>query len=257
MTNHIRTRLEAATPVLGVRIRSFSPVMLELLGRVDVDYAYLDLEHGGFSPYDAISLHRMQMVADRAGVSLVVRTPGAAPSMVRKVLDAGIQTVIIPRIETVAEVQAVMRAAHFEYEGTPGERGFGSAPGNRWGVRPDGYTDAEDRKVLVGLMIETTAALEDVQAIVGTTGVGFVKIGTGDLGVSLGVPQDETAPRLTDAIGTIEAACRAADVPLGCGVSDISAAQEALDSGYLLVDIGGDAEIFVSTLSARLRSLRH
>ncbi len=253
--NIVRSKVERGEHVFGVRIRSFSTTLLQILGQVDVDYGYLDLEHAGFSPYDSINLERMQMAANNAGIDLVVRIPESKPSMIRKVLDAGIQTIIIPRIETANEVKRSIRASRFSYEQKPGKRGFGTAPTNDWGVRPEGYTELEDESVFIGVMIENATAVENLQNIISIPELGFVKIGTGDLSVSLGSPQEYTSSEVQDAIDNVEKTCRSNSIPIGRGVSGVKEAKQALNKEYLLIDIGGDVEIFRNTLRDRIEKL--
>ncbi len=253
--NIVRSKLECDEPVFGVRIRSFSTTLLQVLGQVDVEYGYLDLEHAGFSPYDGVKLEHMQMAADKAGITLIVRIPGSEPSMIRKVLDVGIRTIIIPRIETADEVKRSIRASRFSYDGKPGTRGFGTAPTNDWGVRPEGYTADEDTSVFVGIMIETAEAVKNIREITSIPELGFVKIGTGDLSVSLGAPQEYTSSEVQEAISSVEKACQSSDIPMGRGVSGITEAKKALGEGYKLIDIGGDVEIFRSTLKQRVEEI--
>lgn len=254
--NTIRTRLERGERVFGVRIQSFSTTLLHVLGQVDVEYGYLDLEHAGFSPYDGLKLERMQMAADNAGVNLVVRLPGSESAMIRKVLDAGIRTIMIPRVETAEEVERTIRASRFHYEDEPGERGFGTAPTNNWGIRPEGYTECEDETVLVGIMLEKATAVENVQEITSVPELGFVKIGMGDLSVSLGSPQEYENSEVQNAIESIQSACSTNGIPLGCGVSSADEAKEALQDGYQLIDVGGDVGIFRTGLKQRIEGVR-
>ncbi len=253
--NTVRSKLERGDPVFGVRIRSFSTTLLQILGQVGVDYGYLDLEHAGFSPYNSVELERRQMVADNAGINLIVRIPRAEPSMIRKVLDAGVRTIMIPRIKTADEVKRSIRASRFSYEEKPGERGFGTAPTNDWGVRPEGYTENEDESVLVGIMLETAEAIENLQEITSVSGLGFVKIGAGDLSVSFGAPQEYSSSEIQEAISNIEKACRSNGVPIGRGVSNIREAEQLLEKEYTLIDIGGDVEILRQILKKRLDAL--
>mgnify|MGYP000044197246 CR=1 FL=1 len=253
--NPVRDRLARGEPALGARVRSFSTTLLTVLGRTGVTYGYLDLEHAGFSPYDSDSLERMQTVAEAAGIGLVVRLPAGEPTMIQTALDAGIRTVIVPRVETAAAVERAVRASRFTYEGKPGDRGYGTAAANDWGVRPPGYTEREDETVLVGVMLETAAAVENASDIAAVAGLGFAKIGTGDLAVSLGHPQEEDHPAVQEAVQTLERACRNAEVPLGSGVGSIEAGREVLDEGYQLVDVGGDVEAFRRTIEERFAAL--
>jgi 2-dehydro-3-deoxyglucarate aldolase len=104
-------------------------------------------------------------------------------------------------------------------------------------------------------MLETRSAVENIQEIVSIPELGFVKIGAGDLSVSLGHPQEYENPEVQDAIEKIERVCMKNDVRLGRGVSNVEGAQNAIDNGYTLIDIGGDVEILRSTLKKRVGEL--
>lgn len=250
--NPVRDALERGDEVFGARVRTFSPTVVQLLGQVGLQYAYIDLEHAGFSPYDSTELRTLTTAATAAGTSLVVRIPAPEPSIVQKVLDAGVRTIIVPRVETAAEVRQTVEAAHYKYDGAPGKRGFGTAACNDWGARPPGYTADEDAQVLVGVMLETVSAVEHAEEIAAVPELGFAKIGRGDLSVSAGCPQEYQDPELQGMITRLEDACRSEGVPLGRGVSSVSDAEDALGDGYQLVDVGGDVESIRSTLRKRL-----
>ena len=256
MTNKIKRSLEQGDSVFGARVRSFSSTVVQVVGQLGLEYAYLDLEHAGFSPYDTPALEQRILASNKADVELVVRLPGAKPAMIRSVLDAGVRTIILPRVKTASEVEHAIRAARFEYNGEAGERGFGTAPANDWGVRPPDYTKTEDETVLVGVMLETEAAVDNASEITAVPELGFAKIGVGDLSVSLGCPQDYEHQLVQNAIGTLEKQCRENNVPLGRGVSDVKAAKEAINNGYQLVDIGGDLDAIRATFQERLDQLR-
>lgn len=253
--NSIRKSLERDKPVFGARVRTFSTTVIQIYGQLGLDYAYFDLEHAGFSPYDAAALERICDTATVLGIEPLFRLPSGDPPLVRKVLDAGVRSIIIPRVETAAEVEQAVRASRFTYDDEPGERGFGTSPSNDWGVRPEGYSQREDDNVLIGVMLETASAVRNADEIASVPELGFAKIGTGDLSVSLGCPQAYDDPTLKEAISTLQNACRNNNVPLGTGVDGVPPAIDALEDGHLLVDIGGDIEILRTVIEDRLDTL--
>jgi len=66
---------------------------------------------------------RTSRAADLAGVEVVLRLPTKDPSLVRKTLDTGVRNILIPRVETAAEVRQTVASAHFSYDGAVGDRG--------------------------------------------------------------------------------------------------------------------------------------
>jgi 2-dehydro-3-deoxyglucarate aldolase len=255
MSNSIREALECGNVMYGARVRTFSTTVIQILRETNIDYAYLDIEHAGFSPYDTSKIEDRLRAAEAADLSLIVRIPSAEPSMVRSVLDGGVRTVLMPRVKRASEVEHAIRASRFQYDGGPGERGFGTSPSNNWGNRPDDYTQKEDEQVCIGIMLETKQALENVSEIVSTPELGFAKIGTGDLAVSLDCPQQYEHPTVQNAVETFRKECQRNNVPMGIGTSGVTAAKEAVDDGYRLVEIGGDAEIIQSVINQRLSQL--
>lgn len=86
----------------------------------------------------------------------MVRLPSNDPSVVRKVLDTGVRTLVVPRVETGADVRRAAGAAFYTYEGDSGDRGIAHACGSSWGTDLD--TDREDGSVLVGVSVTGIAA---------------------------------------------------------------------------------------------------
>lgn len=106
-------------------------------------------------------------------------------------------------------------------------------------------------------MLETEAALANVDEILSVPELGFAKIGAGDLSVSLGQPQKYDHPDVREAIETFEKRCDSADIPLGRGVSSTPEAKRALEKGYRLLDVGGDVGILREELTDRVTGLEH
>ena len=249
-TNHTKDGLAGGDPVFGARANSFSPDLVEVYGGLGLDFAWIDLEHGGPSADDAERLEHLVRAATGAGVDLVVRLPSNDPPGVRKVLDTGVRTVIVPRVETAADVRRAARAAFYTYDGDPGERGVAHARGSSWGAALD--TDREDESVLVGAMVENRTAVENMDEILSVPGLGFAYLGPGDLGVSLGHPGESGHPEVREAIDAARDACVEAGVPVGVSVTSAEDARNALDAGYRLVRLGDEMEAVRKLVGDRL-----
>ena len=209
-TNLLRSKLADGQVAIGASCGLYSTTAIEVLGEHDLDF-----EHSGASVWDTPTIQEYVRAADHADVELVVRLPSAVEGnhgpMIRKILDAGVSNVVLPRVKTAEEVKAAVEASRFEYESGPGERGVGAARGSQWGADIDvEWIDREDSTVLCGIMVETVEALENIEEIVSVPGLGFVFIGSMDLSVALGVPTETEAPRFTEAVETIREACREA-----------------------------------------------
>mgnify|MGYP006277373665 FL=1 len=256
--NGLRRALEAGETVFGASCETFSPTAIETFGAVGLDYVWLDFEHGGPSPYDSTALEELTRAAEAADVELLVRLPKPEPALVRKVLDAGVRTVLLPRMETAAELRGAVRAAYFAYDGDVGDRGVGVGRSGNWEGYVDSYVGGEDSEVLVGTMIENERAVENIEDILAVPQLGFAFVGPADLAMSMsaGDPLAKNTERVTGAVDRAREACLDAGVPVGRIRNDAEQARTAVDAGYQLVRIGGDVASVRATLGARLDELR-
>ena len=256
--NGLRRAIEAGETLLGAAATTYSPTVVEILGDVGLDYVWIDLEHGGPSPYDSTALEELTRAAEAGDVELLVRLPKPEPPVVRKVLDAGVRTILLPRIETAGELRAAVEAAYFAYGGDVGDRGVGVGRSGEWAGYVDSFVGGEDSEILVGTMIENQRAVDNVEEILSVPQLGFAFVGPADLSVSVsgGEPLSDTTAAVEDAIDRTLDACLDAGVPIGRIRNDPESAREAIDAGYQIVRIGGDAGAVRSVLGSRLAELR-
>jgi len=238
--NGFRTGLEEGDVQFGALATTCTPLIVEVYGDVGFDFVFVDLEHGGPSPYDSERLGNLVRAGETAGTDLLVRLPSGRPPLIRKVLDAGVRNVIVPRVRTADEVRTAAAATRFTYDGNPGDRGVGSARSTRWGGRIDAdYPDRADDTVSFGVMVENRTAIENVEEIVSVPGVNFTLLGHYDLAVSLG-HSEPTNESVQENVEVFERACRDAGVPYGryTGTAE-DAVDRAVDSGYRIL-LAGD-----------------
>ena len=253
--NGMRERLESGEAVLGARAETVSPLLIEVYGELGYDFVWLDLEHAGPSPYDSTAFDALVRAAECGDIELLLRVPHADPPLVHKVLDTGVKTLLVPRIESADEVERAVRAARFDFDGEPGDRGFGGGRPTGWGADAAEFTDREDREVLIGAMIESRAAVEDIEDILSVPHLGFAFVGANDLSISMGYPRETDHPEVREAIETVEEACRDAGVPLGAPKHDTNAATAALDDGYRVLRVGDEVGAVREVLGDRIDAL--
>ena len=252
----IRDALDAGGVALGARTLTRSPAMIEAFGGLGLDFVWIDLEHGGPAAGDATAVAEYVRAAEASGVEPLVRLPSGEGHVVRKVLDAGVRTVLVPRVETAEGVRRAVRAARFVHDGEPGARGSASGRAADWGTKPPDYVEREDATTTVGVMIENRHAVADIDAILSVPELGFAFVGPGDLSVSLGHPLDTGHPDVAEAIETVRRAGLDAGVPVGRIANGVDAAVDAVESGYRIVRIGGDLGAARQLLGGRLDGVR-
>lgn len=242
--------------VLGARTVTTSPTMVEVYGHMGFDFTWLDLEHCGGSPYDTGLLEQYTRSADVADIDLLVRLPTGAPSIVRKVLDTGVRSLLIPQVETPADIEPAIEAARYSYDGRPGTRGSGIGRENVWTAEIPDDPDGVDDRIAVGCMVETESAVRNVDELLSVPELGFAFVGPSDLSISYGHPFESSHPDVRSAVDAVREACLDAGVPLGGVTDDTEAARTRIEEGYRLLRVGDEVSSARTVLGDRLADLR-
>jgi len=197
--------LASGRPMWGGWITGPTAIGPEEFARAGYDYVGFDAQHGYIDDADiAIMLRRLEHVS----IGTAVRLPNADAAPIGRVLDAGADAIIVAMIESADEAAAAVAATRYP---PAGARSFGPL---RASLGVD--TAALEARVSVFAMIETAAALADVDAICAVPGLAGIYVGPADLAISMGVDvaKANTDSEVLTAIGLIrEAASRAGLVP--------------------------------------------
>lgn len=254
VTNMFRESLESGDPVFGARASSYAPSLIEVYGQLDLDFVRIDLERPGPSPWNSEYLETLAKTASLADVELLVRLPDSNPTTIRRVLDTGVRNLLIPRVETAAEVREAIEATQFSYDSGPGERSFSGWRATEYstGINPGAY----DETICLGIMIETAAAVENAEEILSVPDLGFLFMGPNDLSVQYGVPGERTAPDVVKAVDHVETLAREASVPLGAAGHDPSKAVELLEDGYQVIRLLDEFDAIRTVHEQRWNSVR-
>lgn len=208
-----RRKMSEGKVCLGPTITYTDPAVSETLGG-SADFLWIDLEH---SPIGIESLQGHLMAADVARTPALVRVPSAEVATIKRVLDTGAEAIIVPQIETVTEVQAVVAASRYAPRG---RRGYGPRRGRDYGRLDNAqYLQQSTEGVFVAVQIETAAALSALDDIVRIEGVDSLVIGPQDLAASLGHIGQPNHPEVLEAVRRIVRTGRGAGQFIGVGVS--------------------------------------
>jgi 2-dehydro-3-deoxyglucarate aldolase len=231
------------------------PDVIEICGDIGFDWVYMDFEHNGPSAWDNPVLSNYARAAEVSEVGLCLKMPSGDPPLVRKALDAGIRTLLIPQIEDAAPVKEAVEAARFTFDGASGKRGATPSRVNGFSYSAD-YTTVEDESVAIGAMIENTEAVDNLDEILQVPHLDFVRIGRNDLRVSKGLKPGQDDSNIDPEMERIERKCREYDVPLSFSFSDTEEVRSAVDRGYRLPTIASDIGSIVDTFETNLRTMR-
>ena len=254
--NIIAERIRTGKPALGLALQTFSPIMIQAMSDTGIHFVWLDLEHGGPSPYDTIALENLARTADGAGLATLARIPENNPRMITKVLDAGINSVLLTGIDQKSDAEKAVCASRFLSSGKYPPRGAGVSHATDWKSLTYETAKALDGETLVGIMIESKETVNNIGDIASVEGLDFAFIGPTDLSVSLEVPFDRKGKVVEEAIEKATNTAREHYLILGRAASSSEDAQKALNQGYRIVRLGFDTTIVASTVKDLVGSLK-
>ncbi len=187
------------------------------------------------------------------GVPTVVRVETDTRIRMGRVLDNGAAGIMLPRIDSAAQLEAALTHLRFPPRGDRGVATYNRAC--RFGLDP-GALDRADEEILVIAQIESAAAVAAVDEIAAVDGVDVLFIGPRDLSHDLGVPGDTTAPAFVEALETVLAAGKRHGKACGLLVNDGAAAATRLEQGWTFVAIGSDSTLLAAASRAALTTAR-
>jgi 4-hydroxy-2-oxoheptanedioate aldolase len=218
-----------------------SPIVAEIIAGAGFDWIVIDGEHG---PND-ISTLLPQLQAMRGGTAEpVFRVPWNDMVIIKRAMDVGARTLLIPFVQNVEEALRAVAATRYPPLGV---RGVSVAPrANDYGRIQNYHRNAHlDTCVLV--QVETRVALREIESIAKVEGVDGIFIGPSDLAADfgqLGNPrQAEVQAALKDAASRIRATGKAAGILTG-NLDDV---ESLFAMGYNFVAVGSDVGLLART----------
>ncbi|WP_422844872.1 4-hydroxy-2-oxoheptanedioate aldolase [Acidovorax sp. M2(2025)] len=260
-TNRFKQALAQGPAQIGLWLGLADAYSAEILAGTGYDWLLVDGEH---APNDLRSmLHQLQAIASAASAlppharapQPIVRVPVGDTALIKQVLDLGVQTLLVPMVDTPAQAQQLVRATRYPPEGV---RGMGSAlaRSSRWQAYSE-YVHEANAQICLLVQAETVEALAHLDAIAATPGVDGVFIGPADLSASMGHPGNPGHPDVQAAIHDgIARILRAGKAP-GILATTESQARQWLAAGALFVAVGVDTQLLAGAaqdLLARYRT---
>lgn len=205
-----------------------NPIDLAIKMGVQVDGVFICQEH---MPLDRGEVSNMCQVYALNGITPMVRIPYPCPRLAAQALDGGAQGIVVPYVETVEEVKAVVGAV--KYRPIKGEilDGYldGSAPPSD---KMRAFFDRFNKHSYLIIGIESVPAINRLEDLVSIAGVDGVFLGPHDITCSMGIPEEYTNPKFIDTVCDVIRRCRKAGVGVGIQ-TDLAAPQNKafLDAG--------------------------
>jgi len=235
--NAFKRALGAGRPSIGLWLSLGSPAVAELVAGAGYDWVLVDTEHAPNEVPDVIE----QLRALEGGTAApVVRPAWNDPVLIKRLLDAGAQSLLVPFVRNAGEAAGAVAATRYPPQGIRGVATVTRA--SRYG-RVDGYLHEAQAEICVVVQLETRGSLAELEAIAAVPGVDALFIGPSDLAADLGHLGEPGHPEVQAAIEGACARCARLGRPLGIYAPAEDDARRYLEMGVRFVAVGGDAAL--------------
>jgi 4-hydroxy-2-oxoheptanedioate aldolase len=230
--NHTKRKLKAGQPVYGVLSTSDDPQLAELFGLAGFDFYMLDAEHGLLDAAQAVNVVR---ACERVNMTPTVRIGSKDPKIVLQYLDAGMMGVMMPGLETPAEIKMLVDAVKYP---PLGKRGMGITRAAGYiavGTEAVDYINFSNEQIMVIPQFEDSALLDRFEEMISETGVDAVVIGPRDLSLNMGFPDGPNHPEVQGMIDQVVAICKKTGVAAGITAGSRADAAKQVARGATMI----------------------
>jgi 2-dehydro-3-deoxyglucarate aldolase len=240
----IRSRLRGGGHSVGSWMQLPDASVAEIMGQAGYDWVAVDMEHGPISAHQLPDLFR---ALELGGTLPMVRLAQGLAKDCKQALDSGAGGVIVPMVETAAQLTAVRDACRWPPAGT---RGVGFSRANLFGKHFEAYREEAQAPLLVA-MLEHGRAVDNLESILAVEGLDAVLIGPYDLSASMGLTAQFDHPDFLSAMAKILKLTLASKV--SCGIHVVAPSIEQLNQrvseGYRFVAYSIDAVMLTQAIT--------
>jgi 2-keto-3-deoxy-L-rhamnonate aldolase RhmA len=234
-------RLRTLQPLVGTVVTVPDVALAELTASA-VDFIWIDLEHSALS---VSHVQPLAVAARAADAAVVVRLASANAEGLNAILDAGVDGVAAPRVESAAEAVRLVEALRYPPHGS---RGFAARRANAYGRRA---RPASSSGLACMVQIESPRGVEQADTIAAVEGVDALVVGCADLSLALG------SPDLTDAIDHVQRAAAEAGIASGiAGPDDASRLAGLADGRSTVLVLSADVRLYARAVEGAVDGLR-
>jgi 4-hydroxy-2-oxoheptanedioate aldolase len=249
-TNAFKRSLAEGRRSIGFWLSLGSPAVAELVAGVGYDWVLVDTEHAPNELPDVID----QLRALEGGTaSPVVRPAWNDPVLIKRLLDAGAQSLLVPFVRNAEEAARAVAATRYPPQGIRGVATITRA--SRYGRVAD-YVHRAQQELCVVVQLETRGALDELEAIAAVPGVDALFVGPSDLAADMGHVGEPGHPDVQAAIADACARCARLGKPLGTFAPFEADARRYLGMGFRFTAVANDAVVLRRGAAETLDSFR-
>ncbi len=249
--NAFKAGLKAKKLQIGLWQSLCSNIASEITSDSGFDWLLLDTEH---SPNEIPDLVSQLQSMELGTATAIIRPAWNDTVLIKRCLDIGAQSLLVPYIQTVEEAKAAVAATRYPPHGVRGVSV--AARASRYG-RVSGYLGKANDEICVLLQVETRQSFDQLEAIAKVEGVDGIFIGPSDLAASFGHLGNPQHAEMQAAMKNAVERLTAIGVPAGILTGNEEEARRYIDWGYLFVAVGSDVGLLAKsadTLAKKFKS---
>lgn len=238
-------------PPLGGWLMAGSPLVAEAMGHAGFAWSVVDMEH---SPLDLGSLVSLLQAVAGTPMLPITRVPWNDTVMIKRVLDAGARTLLVPFVQDADEARAAVAATRYPPEGVRGMAAM--SRGSRFNTIPDWFKVANGAMSVI-VQLESPQAVANLEAICAVPGVDAVFLGPADLSGAMGHVGQLDHPEVQAVMADVARRAHACGKWAGTVMGTPELVRAARGMGYDFVGIASDLGLLMRAATGAVKELGH
>jgi 4-hydroxy-2-oxoheptanedioate aldolase len=248
--NRFKHAIAAGHLQIGLWCSLCSNIAADIVRDSGFDWLLLDTEH---SPNEIPDLVSQLQACEGGAASLIVRPAWNDTVIIKRCLDIGAQTLLVPYVQNPDEAKRAVEAVRYPSAGVRGVAVASRA--SRYGRVTD-YLKNANGEICLLVQVETRSAMDQLEAIATVEGVDGVFIGPSDLSASLGHIGNPAHPDVQKAMETCVRRLKAVGKPAGILTGNEEEVRRYIGWGYTFVAVGSDVGLLSRGADALAKKFR-
>ena len=248
--NPVKQKLAAGGVAFGAVVLAPNPLVMQYAINAGPDFIWIETEH---TPFGTESVECLPVMARRKGITPMIRICNLDAGLIKKALDVGASTLMIPQVESADEARRIVNYAKYPPQGS---RGVSPMWTFYMDVPWKDYLPVANEETMIVVQIESTSAMDQVEEIAAVDGVDVLLAGPMDLSASLGIVTQTTHPDVERYLTEFPARVTKAGKVPGIAVAGYDAAAKAVSRGYRFINFGNVLNDGAKGIAADLEKLR-
>jgi 2-keto-3-deoxy-L-rhamnonate aldolase RhmA len=238
----VEERMRAKEPVAMPYLRIADPACFEIAALCGVELMVIDDEHYPFSDKQLINIIR---AVHGRNSKCIVRVHDKTKAAIGRILDMGADGIVAPQVKDYEEVLGIVKAAKYGPVGCRGLCPITAGADYGFGHTATEYAEEANKRTIVGIMVETKSAVEDIDRILSIPELDYISVGPSDISASYGLPGQYDSPVVKNAMESVWSKTKASHVALAGQTYTSDKVEPAIRAGKNLLNIGSDVQYMI------------